>query len=221
MGGDGAIITQFSYEQNIHSDSAFCKEVVDELSVQEEPVMLIADGTYGGESNIQRAKENNIELITTTLLGKDPDVFLGDIVTNEEEHKVHYCPQWRVPVKTTYNPNQGSYRMLFLKEHCNQCKHRKACRVKNQKKYAVVTISPKTVARAKYVARLSTEELKRFTRMRNAVEGIPSVLRRRYHVDQIPVRGFVRSKIWYTLKIGAINAKRAIAKAFSRLFFVT
>ena len=220
MGGDGAIITQFSYEQNIHSDSAFCKEVVDELSVQEEPVMLIADGAYGGEDNIQRAKENNIELITTTLLGKDPDVILGDFVINEEEHKVHYCPQWRAPVKTTYNPNQGSYRMLFLKEHCNQCKHRKACRVKNQKKYAVVTISPKTVARAKYVARLSTEELKRFTRMRNAVEGIPSVLRRRYHVDQIPVRGFVRSKIWYTLKIGAINAKRAIAKAFSRLFIV-
>ena len=220
MGESVALITQFSYEQNIHSDSAFCKEVVDELGMQEEPVTLIADGAYGGEDNVQKARENNIELVTTALLGKDPDVILGDFVIDEEYHKVHYCPQWRVPVKTTYNPNQDSYRMLFLKEHCNQCKHRKACRVKNQKKYAVVTISPKTVARAKYLAKLPTEELKQFTRMRNAVEGIPSVLRRRYHVDHMPVRGFVRSKIWYTLKIGAINAKRVIAKAFSRLFFL-
>ena len=214
---NGAIITQFGYEQNIHSDSAFCREVVNELGVQEEPVTLITDGAYGGEDNIQNARENNIRLVTTTLLGKDPDVILGDFLIDEEDHQVRYCPQWRVPVETTYNANQDSYRMFFLKEHCNTCKNRKACRVKNQKKYAVVTITPKTVARAQYLRMLSTEEYKKLTRMRNAVEGIPSVLRRRYHVDQIPVRGFVRSKTWFTLKIGAINVKRVLVKALSVL----
>src|SRR5690606_25128238 len=94
---------------------------------------------------------------------------------------------------------------------------RKACRVKNQKKYAVVTITPKTIARAQYLKRLSTEEYKKLTKMRNAVEGIPSVLRRRYHVDQMPVRGFLRSKTWFTLKIGAINVKRVLVKALSTL----
>ena len=215
---NGAIITQFGYEQNIHSDSAFCREVVNELGVQEEPVTLITDGAYGGEDNIQNARENNIRLVTTTLLGKDPDVILGDFLIDEEDHQVRYCPQWRVPVETTYNANQDSYRMFFLKEHCNSCKNRKACRVKNQKKHAVVTISAKTVARAQYLRKLSTEEYKKLTRMRNAVEGIPSVLRRRYHVDQIPVRGFVRSKTWFTLKIGAINVKRVLVKALSVLF---
>ena len=214
---NGAIITQFGYEQNIHSDSAFCREVVNELGVQEEPVTLITDGAYGGEDNIQNARENNIRLVTTTLLGKDPDVILGDFLIDEEDHQVRYCPQWHVPVETTYNANQDSYRMFFLKEHCNTCKNRKACRVKNQKKYAVVTITPKTVARAQYLRMLSTEEYKKLTRMRNAVEGIPSVLRRRYHVDQIPVRGFVRSKTWFTLKIGAINVKRVLVKALSVL----
>ena len=214
---NGAIITQFGYEQNIHSDSAFCREVVNELGVQEEPVTLITDGAYGGEDNVQNARENNIRLVTTTLLGKDPDVILGDFLIDEEDHQVRYCPQWHVPVETTYNANQDSYRMFFLKEHCNTCKNRKACRVKNQKKYAVVTITPKTVARAQYLRKLSTEEYKKLTRMRNAVEGIPSVLRRRYHVDQIPVRGFVRSKTWFTLKNGAINVKRVLVKALSVL----
>lgn len=217
MDENGAIITQFGYEQNIHSDSAFCKEVVDELGVQEETVTLIADGAYGGENNVQNAREKNIQLVTTTLLGKDPDVILGDFLIDEEDHQVRYCPQWHVPVETTYNANQDSYRMFFLKEHCNNCKNRKACRVKNQKKYAVVTITPKTIARAQYLKKLSTEEYKKLTRMRNAVEGVPSVLRRRYHVDHIPVRGFVRSKIWFTLKIGSINVKRALVKALSSL----
>ena len=213
---NGAIITQFGYEQNIHSDSAFCREVVNELGVQEEPVTLITDSLWG-EDNVQNARENNIRLVTTTLLGKDPDVILGDFLIDEEDHQVRYCPQWHVPVETTYNANQDSYRMFFLKEHCNTCKNRKACRVKNQKKYAAVTITPKTVARAQYLRKLSTEEYKKLTRMRNAVEGIPSVLRRRYHVDQIPVRGFVRSKTWFTLKIGAINVKRVLVKALSVL----
>lgn len=219
MDENGAIITQFSYEQNTHSDSAFCKEVVDELGMQEETVTLIADGAYGGEDNVKKARDNNVQLITTTLLGKDPSIVLGEFVIDENEHEVRYCPEWRVPVKTSYNEKQDSYRVLFLKEHCDTCKNRKSCKVKNQKKYAMVTITPKTIARAQYLKKLSTEEYKELTRKRNAVEGIPSVLRRKYQVDRIPVRGFLRSKMWFTLKIGAINVKRVLAKAISPLFF--
>jgi len=91
--------------------------------------------------------------------------------------------------------------------------------VKNQKKYAVVTISPKTVACAWYLKRLSTEECKELTRMRNAVEGIPSFLRRRYHVDRFLVRGFLRSKTWFTLKIGAINVKKVVYKGTCSFIF--
>ena len=220
MDENGAIITQFGYEQNSHSDSAFCKEVVDELGVQEKPVTMLTDGAYGGEENMKNASLNNIQLITTALLGKDPSIILGDFVIDENEKQVRYCPEWHVPVRTTYNGKEDSYRVFFLKEHCDTCKNRKECRVKNQKKYAVVTISPKTVARAQYLKKLSTEEYKVLTRMRNAVEGIPSVLRRRYHVDRIPVRGFLRSKTWFTLKIGAINVKRVLAKGLAPLFSV-
>ena len=216
--GKKGIITQFGYEQNTHSDSAVSKEVVDELGVQEEKVILVGDGAYGGEDNVQHAKENNIDLIATALLGKAPDVILGDFVIDEEAHEVCYCPQRCVPEKTTYSPKQASYRVFFRKEDCDTCKNRSICRVKNQKKHAVVTITPKTVARAQYLRKLSTEEYKQFTKLRNAVEGIPSVLRRKYNVDHMPVRGFVRTKLWFTLKIGAMNVKRVLAEARSLLF---
>lgn len=41
----------------------------------------------------------------------------------------------------------------------------------------------------------------------------PSVLRRKYHVDQMPVRGFLRSKMWFAFKVAAINVKRVLKKA--------
>mgnify|MGYP006878617288 CR=1 FL=1 len=58
--------------------------------------------------------------------------------------------------------------------------------------------------------KLSAEEYIILQKKRNGVEGLPSVLRRRYHVDTMPVRGLVRSKIWFSFKIGAINVKRVL-----------
>lgn len=73
-------------------------------------------------------------------------------------------------------------------------------------------ISTKMVRRASYLAKLFTEEYKLLTRKRNGVEGHPSVLRRRYHVDQMPVRGLVCSKFWFSFKIMEINEKKVLKK---------
>ena len=69
-------------------------------------------------------------------------------------------------------------------------------------------VSAKKVARAKYLQKLSTEEYKILTRQRNAIEGIPSVLRRRYRIDEMPVYGYIRSKMLFALKIGAYNIRK-------------
>ncbi|MEG2060189.1 MAG: hypothetical protein RRZ33_10230, partial [Lachnospiraceae bacterium] len=47
-------------------------------------------------------------------------------------------------------------------------------------------------------------------RKRNAVEGIMSVLRRRYHIDDIPVFGYLRSRQFFWLKIGTYNFAKLI-----------
>lgn len=36
---------------------------------------------------------------------------------------------------------------------------------------------------------MQTEEFSEYAKFRNGVEAIPSLLRRRYHVDKIPVHG--------------------------------
>lgn len=71
------------------------------------------------------------------------------------------------------------------------------------------------VVRAQYAEKLSTEEYRKLARMRNAVEGIPSVLRRKYRVDDIPVFGLLRSKTFFTMKVMAYNFNK-LRRSLSR-----
>lgn len=53
---------------------------------------------------------------------------------------------------------------------------------------------------AVYLKMISEPEYRKLARLINAVEAIPSVLRRKYRIDHMPVRRYVRSKCWYFLK---------------------
>jgi hypothetical protein len=57
---------------------------------------------------------------------------------------------------------------------------------------------------------MGTQEYRKLSNSRAGVEGIPSVLRRRYRVDEMPIRGLVRSKIWFGFKIAAMNFKSLV-----------
>jgi len=206
----GSIITNYDYEVNSHSDSSFCKETIEKLGKQEEPVTLITDGAYGSLENVELAAENNINLITTALIGKTPEIVLSEFELDEETHEVVKCPLGNVPYKTSYYEKSGLYRASFNKKICEHCPLREQCGAKLQKKSAYVLITAKTIQRASYLKKLSAEEYITLQKKRNGVEGLPSVLRRRYHVDTMPVKGLVRSKIWFSFKIGAINVKRVL-----------
>jgi hypothetical protein len=209
----GALITSYDYQQNSHSDSSFCKETIEKLGKQETSMTLLADGAYSSIENMELATEYNIELITTALLGKSPDVTLADFQLDEHNKEIIKCPAGFSPYKTRYYEESGMYRASFNKATCEQCPLREKCGAKLQKKSAFVMISEKMVQRATYLKKLSTEEYRTLAKKRNGVEGLPSVLRRRYHVDRIPVRGLMRSKIWFSFKIAAINVKRVLKRA--------
>lgn len=207
---NGAIITRMDYEANTHSDSAFCKRVIQSEGKQGEPVTIIADGAYGSADLVDYAQGLQVDLVTTALTGKLPDPLLSQYQIDEERHQLLKCPAGQAPHSSQYKFQTDSYYAHFDKSICMTCPHRKHCGVKFQKKSGLVHISSKTVRRAQYLKQLDRPEYRALTRMRNAVEGIPSVLRRKYRVDKMPVRGYVRSKCWYYLKIGAININRVL-----------
>ena len=209
----GAIITAYDYRKNSHSDNSFCKEAIEKLGTQRAKTILIADGAYASVTNVELAANNNIELVTTALLGKSPDAIQADFQLDTEKREVIQCPAGNKPYKTSYYEATGIYRASYNKKACGKCALRNKCGAKFQKKSAFVTVTENMVQRATYLKKLSSDEYIALSKKRNGVEGLPSVLRRRYSIDHIPARGLVRSKIWFSFKIGAINVKRMLKRA--------
>jgi len=216
-GENGNVITQYDYDTNLHADVDFGAEVIENLGVQEEKTVVLTDGAYASEENFEAAAENNIELVTSSLTGQEPSPIINEFQI--EDKTIKFCPAGHAPDDSTYDEAKETYRAHFEKETCEQCPRRSECPVVMQKKKALIQLTQTTINRAAYGERLKTEEYKEHARKRNGVEGIPSILRRRYRVDEMPVRGLVRSKMWFGFKIGAINVKRVIAFTLDSFFF--
>lgn len=205
-----SLITDFQVEQNTHSDSAFCKEHLEKRDENSEAEILITDGAYGGKENQEKAASVNTMLVTTALTGKKTDEFFADFSFSENGKAVTRCPMGFSPIKTTYYPKTGMCRALFAQSCCDKCPNRDKCHPKPQKKNYAVHVSKNMADRASYLRQLGTEEYKKYTHLRNAVEGIPSVMRRRYHVDDLPVFGLARTRMAFALKVGAYNFKKLL-----------
>ena len=203
-----SVITDFDYKTNDHSDSDFCKEYLESRPDDAEHETMITDGAFGGEENRALAESKNVELVATALTGVLPDPVFAEFEMDAKGERVVRCPAGHEPLGTTYYEKQGICRARFAKDHCCNCPHRDKCRALEQKKNYVVMVSAKKVARAQYLKTLSTELYRQLTRQRNAIEGIPSVLRRKYRIDEIPVFGYIRSKMFFVLKLGAYNIQK-------------
>ncbi|WP_304519787.1 transposase [Clostridium estertheticum] len=58
--------------------------------------------------------------------------------------------------------------------------------------------------------KMSQSEYIELINQRAGVDGIPSVLRRRYKIDNIPIRGLLRSKLWVGFKFAAYDFKKLL-----------
>ena len=211
VGEDGvSLITDFDLQPNTYSDTAFCKDQIGKHDPADEEETWIADGAYGSTEIREMAKNHNIKLVTTALTGKNPHPHMAGFLFDETGMEVLQCPAGNVPSKCTYYPKREMFRIIMEKSHCSTCPHKDKCNVRLQHNTCAVMVSAKMVQRAKYLKLLSSEEYKGLTRMRNAVEGIPSVLRRKYHIDESPFLDIVRRRWVYSLVVGAYNTMKLI-----------
>lgn len=222
------LITQYDLKQNTYSDQKFSKDVIDKFGKQDEERNIIVDGAYYSEELDNCANKNNINLIPTNLVGrtaKEENTGYGSFEIDEKEHVVNSCPMGYKPIDSSFK--KGVYTAHFSKDNCSKCPNFSNCPIKEQRKRCYFKVSETQLHRSKLMKIMETEEYKELVRSRAGVEGIPSTLRRKYNVDNLPVRGLVRSKFWFGLKIAAINIKRlvksrlkAAKEALSSLFHI-
>ncbi|MDP8218758.1 MAG: transposase [Candidatus Theseobacter exili] len=206
-----AIISQYDLQQNIYSDQRFSKDTIEKYGKQEKELTTLVDGAYYSEEISQKAVENNINLIPTNLVGrpqKDDTKDYAGFKIDEKKHVVLSCPEGLKPEYSKYKDE--TYKAHFNKETCNNCPHRSHCPISEQKKKCFFKVTEKKLHRTKLISRMGTYEYRNLSKKRAGIEGIPSVLRRKYDIDHLPVRGLIRSKVYLGFKISAINCKRLI-----------
>lgn len=210
VGEHGSVITDYDYDANIKSDSEFLKDKLTRDGKQAEEIILITDGAYGGEDNVTLASENNVRLVTTNMQGTKPEEVFANFEFSEDGKQVLRCAGGQVPLTSRPMASTDQCRITLDKEICNNCQYKEQCRPKFHKTKASKVLSHKTAARAKQLSYMKTEEFYELAKIRNGVESLPSILRRKYDVDHMPVRGKLQTKLYFGCKVAAVN--------FSKLF---
>ncbi len=57
---------------------------------------------------------------------------------------------------------------------------------------------------------IKTDEFAEYARFQNGVEAIPSLLRRRYHVDKIPTHGKYPTRLYFGFKIAPLDFQKLL-----------
>ena len=207
VGEAGSVVTDYRYEPNTYSDSQFLQDSMAEIAKQEEESVLVTDGGYCGGGNTELAKEKNVRLITTALIGADAPDALAEFVFNEDGTKLLKCAAGHSPRSCSYTKSTGQCRVSFNKEQCVGCPYQNQCKPKIHKSVATFITSKNASNRAKYQRYMQGDEFKNYARLRNGVETVPSNIRRNYHPEKIP-RGKQRGKFFFGCKVAALNFRK-------------
>lgn len=207
VGENGSVVTDYQYEQNTHSDSQFLKDHLGKMEKKDETTVIVTDGAYNGTENQSLAKEKNIDLITTSLTGRDTADIMAEFEFNEEGTSVLYCPAGHEPKSCSYMKSSGQCSVSFHRELCVNCPYQDLCNPKVFKRVSKIITSKTASERARTKRKMQCEEFKNYARLRNGVETVPSNLRMNYHLEKMP-RGKQRGKFFFGCKVAALNFKK-------------
>ncbi len=211
------LIVDWDVDKNITSDTKYINDYLDKKEENNEIEVEIVDGAYYSEDIKNKGMKKGIEIHPTELVGKKAkDDNLLEFKIDEETHQVLECPNGVKPIDSKYNQKKKRITAKFDKEQCEKCPFRDKCAVdKSPKKTNTLRTTVDKINTAKQREKNNDPEYRKISNMRAGIEGIPSILRRRNHIDQRPNQGEVYLKMDFGSSVISINIKRAIKIAAS------
>ena len=161
---------------------------------------------------LEKAAEKNIGILTTGLTGRKLRKDYEQFRFSEDGTEVLACPEGKKPKRSNYNPGTRRIRVSFYKEQCENCPRRSECHPVLKVRTAVLILpsgDSRTVQEQKE-RRTEEEVWKLIGRIRNGIETVPSIIRNKYRVDHMPVRGKLRTKQFFSFKVAALNLTKLI-----------
>jgi len=209
-GTQGSIVVDYQMEQNIYSDSQFLKDYIEKQSENNPNSILVTDGGYCGNENAKLAREKNIRLVTTDLKGMPVNDFWAEFEFNEAGTELVKCAGGYKPKTNVYDKNTQKCKASFPIEICQGCQHYAQCAPTLHKRVATIKLAQRTTYHAQQQRFLKTDEFTTLAKYRNGVETIPAALRSRYNIDKMPVRGLIKCRFSFGIKIAALNVRKLV-----------
>lgn len=205
-----SITIDYQYERNNYSDSQFLKDYIEQQPDNGPSSTLATDGGYCGMENSLLAEDKNISLVTTELKGTEVSDHWADFGFNEDDTKLIRCAAGHEPRSSVYDKNTQKCKASFPLDTCKNCPYYSQCHPKKHKRVATIRVAMRTSFHAKQQRFLETNEFREPTRFRNGIETVPAAFRSRHHVDKMPVRGYIKTKLFFGFKIAGMNARKLI-----------
>src|SRR5699024_4820412 len=152
------------------------------------------DDAYYRPETGKHADEKDLEMNFSKMTGRSvADDYIGvdHIEIDVETSKGIGCPQGYEPILSVYESALAISTARLNKEHCQECHLLANWQVKEQKKAYHSSFSENKRRTDETRAKMGTERHKELSNYRAGVEGVPSVLKRAYQLDNLPVRGQV------------------------------
>jgi hypothetical protein len=199
------------------------------------PKVALADTSYGGADNVNLAAERGIELVSPVpgkplkeAAGAKPDEEEASEASGVEEPgassqrftlldfekndggQIIACPTGQ-KAKTIKPVKGGGFRSCFDCSVCKACPSKGSCPVKVGKFKASISCNEKQLMIAERRKQVETPEFKAKYRMRSGIEATNSLLKRRYGLKRLRVRGMKAVQMAVKFKALALSIGRAAA----------
>lgn len=202
------LITYVNVEPAHCSDAAAIAPALETAQKQNVlPEELTADTIYGGQKNVEKAKELHVNLIAP-VPGKQPANNLTDFKFDANTGEVTHCPEGHTPQKIKHN-KKGSITCIWKIDTCQNCPLNAECAVKKRKKGYFLSYSRKEVAVTLRRQYQQSDAFKNKYRFRSGIEATNSHYIHQTGARRLRYRGLKRVDYAARLKAIAINVFRA------------
>jgi hypothetical protein len=204
------LITHVAVQRASESDAtALVPAITDTKKRQLSPDELLADTLYGGDTNHQAAKADDVLLIAPVQKGNATNTsHLTGFCFNENGY-VTSCPAGHSPDHVSYKKKTGRFSAAFNQQRCQSCPLIGQCKLTPGKNKFFLRYSNKQCRIAVRRAAEQTESFADIYRWRAGVEATMSEFDRRTGVKKLRVRGMPSVRFAATMKAAGLNILRA------------
>ena len=220
--GDGTIIDR-RLEPNSYSDQSYMRSFQKrhdsflDLNNDEHAFISIDAGFFSVTLN-DDSNKLNWDLFCAGVHGAAPSTIFADFKFNENRTTITECPAGKTHFLVS-EPSSGVFKLRFPDKCCRDCKNKEECGAVFTGKTENTGSSYVTISEAKHAAALCVRmreglegpEILDYLNKRNAIEGINSVLRRKYNIDNRHAGGITFARYIYYGSITCYNINKYFA----------